>query len=292
MNKNEKKQRLIVISLIAAILLMTVLLAVGSMQSARIQAALEGIRDRIEANKSPTTAAPKEPIKTMGYASLASGAIGTMKLYYYGDHSFYGRGTGTEPAVMANGAISTLLHLDLGATYGRGGSIGGRILTYTGNLHTTEIAAADFLSNYVTYGMDFRLAVLAPSDAILAENRAAAEKAGYRGSLSGEAGKDIEALVRTIRENTPRCDILLAVPYDASDALAEAILAVGEHYGLTTVDLRPIAEGEGMIHESGEDVGYPTAEGHRAIAKMLAEAIAEAVEGGFFTKGVPSTKLY
>ena len=292
MNKNEKRQRLIIISLIAAILLMTLLLTLGSMKGLRIRTALEEMRDRFEANKNPTTAAPKDPIKTNGYTSLSSGGIGSMKLYYYGDHSFYGRGTGAEPAVMAEGAISTLLHLDIGATYGRGGSIGGRILTYTGDIHTTEIASADFLSHYANYSMDFRLAILAPSDAILEANRAAAEKAGYRGSLTGEAGKDIEALVRTIRESTPRCDILLAVPHDASAALAEAILAIGEHYGLITVDLRVIAATEGMVHESGEDVGYPTAEGHRAIAEALAEAIAEAAESGYTTKGVPSTKLY
>ena len=291
MEKKQQRQRLIVILLVVAILLMTTLLALEAMQSAYIQSALEELRDRLEADKAPTTVAPSAPIKTNGYASLASGGIGSMKLYYYGDDSLYGRGTGNTPAVMGEGAISTLLHQTIGATYGRGGSIGGRILTYTGSVYSTEVAANDFVTN-LHLPMDFRLAILVPSDAIIARNAELAAAAGYSGSLTGEAGKDVEALVCTIREWAPRCDILLAVPHNASAALAEAILAIGEHYGLITVDLRAIAAVDGMVHESGADVGYPTAEGHRAIAEALAEAIAEAVEGGHVTEGMPSTKLY
>lgn len=273
---------------------MTALLALEAMQSAYIQSALEELRDRLEADKAPTTVAPSAPKKTNGYASLASGGIGSMKLYYYGDDSLYGRGTGNTPAVMGEGAISTLLHQTIGATYGRGGSIGGRILTYTGSVYSTEVAANDFVTNlhHPKSPMDFRLAILAPSDATLEKNRETSAKDGYTGSLCGEAGKDVEALVCTIREWAPCCDILLAVPHNASAALAEAILAIGEHYSLVTVDLRAIAAVDGMVHESGADVGYPTAEGHRAIAEALAEAIAEAVEGGHVTEGMPSTKLY
>ena len=291
MYKNQKRQRAIIISLILAAVLMLIFLAAGTMQSTRIQSALEEIRDRIEANKTPTTAAPGEPIKTNGYLSLANGTIGSMKLYYYGDDTLYGRGTGNAPAVMAEGAVSTLLHQTIGSTYGRGNSIGGRILTYNGTVYSTEVAAYDFEVN-LYLPMDFRLAILAPSDAILEKNRETAAKDGYTGALCGEAGKDIETLVSSIRASAPRCDILLAVPHNASATLAEAILAIGEHYGLVTVDLRPIAALSGMIHESGEDAGYPTAEGHRAIAEALAAAIAEAAESGYTTEGVPSTKLY
>ena len=290
--ENQKKQRKkIFISLVIAAVILFIVFAACMANSARIRAALEEARDLFEASKLPTTTPPAAPIKTDGYQRLKEGTIGAMKLYYYSDDTFYGRGSGSAPAVMAEGGSSTLLHLGIAAAYGRGGSIGGRIPNYSTEPYTTEVAAYDFGIN-LYLPMDFRLAVLSPSDAIIEQNKKAALSSGYSGALTGEAGKDIETLVISIRERAPGCDILLAVPHNASKTLADAILAIGAHYNLITVDLRPIGATPGMVHSGGADAGYPTRDGHRAIADALLNAIREAVEIGHFTEGIPSTKLY
>lgn len=296
MNGKKNRQAVILVSLIVAATLLLTLLVIGTVGNSRIHSMLEDLRDRLEATATPIEPPVKEPVKTVGYSSLASGRMGAGCLYYFGDDSFYGRGTGGALGVKNTASTPNLLHQSLTAAYTDGGRINGRLLQYTNDAatiktHTTEEGLSDYLTHYSTYGYDFRLAIVMPSDRTIEENRATAERDGYRGSLSGEAGKDIEALVRTIRERTPRCDILLAVQHTASATLAEAILAVGEHYGLKTVDLRQIA-GQIPTHEDGEDAGYPTADGHRRIAEALAAAIQEAAEGGHFSQGVPSTKLY
>ena len=291
MENNKKRRKTILVSLMITAAVLFLIFAACMANSARIRAALEEARDLLEAGKVPITTAPKEPIKTDGYLRLRDGTIGAMKLYYYGDDTFYGRGAGVTPAVMAEGASSTLLHLDIAAAYGRGGSIGGRIPNYSPTPYTTEVAAYDFGIN-LYLPMDFRLAILSPSDAVIEQNKKAALSSGYSGALTGEAGKDIETLVLSIRERAPRCDILLAIPHNASNALAAAMLEIGAHYNLITVDLRSAVVGEGMLHTDGADAGYPTKAGHRAIADAILAAIREAVVGGHFTEGVPSTKLY
>ena len=140
--------------------------------------------------------------------------------------------------------------------------------------------------------MDFRLAILAPSDESIAKNQETVAKKGYRGTLTGEADKDVENLVRMIRDGIPRCDILLAVPHNASDELARIILDLGAHYDLVTVDLRPIAAIEGAINTDGADAGYPTDEGHRLIAAAINEALDGAVRAAHRTSGELPTKLY
>ena len=292
----KNKNRRILIALAAVAVLLIILFAVAMTQSARIRAALEEARDRLEANKTPTTTAPpRAPLP--GYLSLKNRAIGAMKLFYYGDDTVYGRGSGTMPADPANegagqGAYSMLLHKAIAEAYNGGASIGGRITTYTKEPHTTEVLTNDFLNNYFYYGMDFRLAILSPSDRILEKNAEVKAKDGYVGTLTGDAGKDIEDMIRTIRESAPYCDILLAIPYDASASLADTLLALGGHYGLVVADLRPIGATDGMVHTEGEDIGFPTAQGHRAIADAILAAIAEAVDAGHKSIDIPSTKLY
>ena len=290
---NRKRNRTIAIVMILLCLVMAALLIVSTTESLGLRAALEEARARLEADKPPITLEKRDPIPTNGYVMLGGGTIGSMKLFYYGDDSFYGRGLAdTAPGVMAEGATSTLIHREIARAYGKGGSIGGLIITYTGKAHTTEQAIIDCIGNYANYAMDFRLAILAPSDENIAMNREAIAGKNYRGTLTGEADKDVEALVRTIREGIPRCDILLAVPHNASDELAEIILALGAHYNLVTVDLRPIAAIEGAINQDGADIGYPTDEGHRLIAEAVNAAIDGAVREAHRSSGELPTKLY
>ena len=291
MNRSISARILIVLLLLVTIFLLA-LSVVAVTQNARIRAALEEMRREKEATDSFTSTTPRDPVKTNGYVSLKDGKIGTMCLYYYGDDTFYGRGSGTAPDTSAEGASATLLHRALCGAYEIRGNNRGRILEYRENLYTTEEVARDFLLYRLVAAIDYRLTILCPSDAILSQNEAKLNENGYNGILTGDSGKDVEALVRSIRESMPYGDVLLAVPHNASDTLAEVITAIGAHYDLLTVDLRGIAAVDGMVHTSGDDAGYPTAEGHRAIADAIAAAIAEAVESGRQTTGIPQAKLY
>lgn len=282
MNRSNK-QKIILISLLVAAALLLAVFAIAITQSARIQAALEEARDRLEAEKTPTTTAPHAPIKTDGYLSLKNGDVGTMMVHYFGDDTFYGRGTGAPLDVSNEGSALSLLHGMLAATYANG-TLSGRIPPYSGTVKNTNDAIYDF-GGCAGAGWDLRLSILSPSDATLAKN-------SENSSLTGKAGEDIEALVRAMRATAPRCDILLVIPHNASQGLADAMYAIAEHYDLLTVDLRELATLPGLVHTEGEDTGYPTSIGHRAIAERIAAAIAEAVKSGHRTEEIPSTKLY
>ena len=279
------KRNIILLSLILVVILLSALFTVAILRSAEIRAALEDAYNRYEEEKKPTTTtAPQAVISTDGgYKKLGKGAAASMMVHYFSDDTFYGRGLGQPLSTSVGGSALSLLHRALTDTYA-GGSLSGRIPNYTGNVQSTSDMLYDF-NGSLGEGWDIRLSILVPSDATIAKNSEDA-------SLSGNAGTDIEALIRELRASAPYCDILLAVPHNASDTLADAILAIGAHYGLVTVDLRPIGRTAGMVHTEGDDIGYPTAEGHRAIAERIAAAIAEAVDAGREIPELPQTKLY
>ena len=115
---------------------------------------------------------------------------------------------------------------------------------------------------------------------------------GIGGHFLPEESPD-ECLLREVRENSPLCDIVLTVPHDADADTATAMLALAEHYGLISVDLRAaFASGEGLLHTEGPDLGYPTVDGHRAYADAILEAILEAADEGHLMKALPNERLY
>ena len=273
------KRNVIILSLIIVAALI-VLSAVAIARAAANRAALEDAQNRYEESKNPTATAKPSGLVTDGYLRLGSGEAGTMMVHYFGDDTFYGRGTGEALSESANGSILTLLHESLAATYA-GGSLNGRIPPYNGEVKSTGDVIYDF-AGCLSAGWNIRLSVLAPSDDTIAKNREDA-------TLTGNASTDLEALVRMLRTTAPCCDILLVIPHNASDALAAIITEIGTDYSLLTVDLRPIGRTAGMVHESGENAGYPTAEGHRAMAEAIAERIAGAVDSGYSIPAMPQT---
>ena len=265
------KRNVVILSLIIVAALI-VLSAVAIARAAANRAALEDAQNRYEESKNPTATARPSGLVTDGYLRLGSGEAGTMMVHYFGDDTFYGRGTGEALSVNVSSSILTLLHGFLENTYA-GGALHGGIPPYYDDVASTNDAIYDF-SSYLGAGWNIRLSILAPSDAIIAKNSESSD-------LTGDAATDIENLVRTIRKSAPCCDILLVIPHNASDALAEIIGEIGAEYALLTVDLRPIAAIAGMVHESGADASYPTVEGHRAMAERIAAVIADAVESGY-----------
>ena len=99
---NRKRNRTIAIVMILLCVIMAALLIVSTTESINLRAALEEARARLEADKPPITLEKRDPVPTNGYVMLGGGTIGSMKLFYYGDDSFYGRGLATTaPGVMA-----------------------------------------------------------------------------------------------------------------------------------------------------------------------------------------------
>ena len=275
MNRTAKRN-IILLSLILIAAILIALSAVAISRSAAIRAALEDAHNRYEESKNPTTTKPTGLV-TDGYLRLGRGDAATMMVHYFGDDTFYGRGTGAALSESASGSLLALLHETLAATYASG-ALNGRIPPYNGEVKSTDDAIYDF-AGCLSAGWNIRLSILAPSDATIAKNSEDSD-------LTGNAFTDLDALVRMLRTTAPCCDILLVIPHNASDALADVITALAAEYALLSVDLRPIGKTAGMVHADGEDAGYPTAEGHRAMAERIAAAIADAVESGY---SIPAT---
>jgi hypothetical protein len=254
-------QRNLIIVLIVLAVLLTAALGVGYAINLRETERLRDEQSRLE-DRTPlgeiTTPAPI--VGTNGYRLLADGKSYGLGTFYFGDETLYGRGM-TEIEGSTNYNLPSwrkMLTDELRAAYG--GGLGGTVITLV-QTNTLTLAAEVFARNATLNGPDM-LAVLAPSDAT-AKAGAAAHGEGY--SFAAE----LEGCLRKMREASPHCDILLAVPYNASAEVAEAILALAGHYSLRAVDLRTLLAEDGLVHPDGPHAGYPTEAGHVAMAAAL-----------------------
>lgn len=257
------------------------------------RARLEAERERLEAEKPLTPLPGNHPSRLSGYRLLAEG-VTDFNIYYYGDETMLGEGA--SDLALKHGDVSAApyrlqLREALRTQYAAPEQLAGRICPV--RAPSFERGAAEFAAYHDPVGMteaslNFRLAVLAPG---AANETASAESAMPYGH--GFAA-DLETLVRSIRARSVYCDILLVVPHseDATSPRAAAILALGEYYGLVTVDMRArFAEG-GLVHTEGAQAGLANDQGHAAYAEAIATAIFAAAAEGLTAPAIPAERLY
>lgn len=271
-----KGQKALLAALIALAVLLTALLGVLITNAAREQDRLREEQSRLEEqDRTPlgeiTTPAPI--VGTNGYRLLADGRASGLTVFYFGDEALYGRGATPYPSYTAPQSYRSLLTAALRADYGNG--MLGWVIKQM-QAHSLTYAATNFAANGTVH-----IAVLAPTDATAAAG-AATHGEGY------SFGSELEASIRKMRTLFPHCDILLAVPHGASPETADAILTIGAHYSLVTIDLRDLVTGEGLLHTEGEDAGYPTEAGHNAYAAAIKAAIDMAVAERFSSPELPA----
>ncbi len=222
-----------------------------------------------------------DPSLPGGFRLIAEGK--SINVFYFGDEMIYGRGVESTLAVNAT-CYRTLIKEGLEARYGRAfaGYVpavrdreGNTLPAGEGN-PALSVANADFMTAQ-SLGVNYLLAILAPT-----ERTAAAGAGGDSRYYTGDFAHDLEYTVRNMRQNAKNCDIVLVVPHDASEDFAATLLAVATHYGLVTVDMRPLAADAAKL--TG---GWPNEDGHRAYAEAILDAVASSADAGYKTPLCP-----
>lgn len=276
-----KKQIAILAALSLLAVALAALLAVGF-----IRAADERERLEAEHSKNAATAPPAgsegtpDNGRTNGYLRLAEGS-GT--LFIFGDEAIYGRGLGEPLTYNCPTALASLTTAALRDEYGT--TLRANVIRDVLKTHTLTYAA-EVVARLVESGTPPSIILLSPSDATRDAGHAT-DPAGY------DFGRDLEAAVRAMRLYAPKADILLVTPANADAEVAGAIRAVGEHYGLLTLELADALSADpALLHTAGEDAGYPTAAGHEAAARATVDAISLAVTEGYTAPPLPAERLY
>lgn len=274
------------IALLLIIVLLFSLLAAGLAIAAKERRALQEEHDRLAATLPPTTEATVSDNRTRGYLRLAEGQ-GT--LLFFGDDVIYGRGLGGTLDLKTPGSVTTLSIAALREAYGA--QLGAVAISIEKETTPAPPHTLAFLTYFVAemiekMGIVPSVVVLAPSDETIRAG-VNADPAGY------DFATDLEGCIRALRGFAPQCDILLTVPTNAAASTARTIRAVADHYELCTLDLRQaLTPADELIHQSGADLGYPTAAGHAAAASVIAEAVGSAVSAEHTSPPLPEERLY
>ena len=291
--RRKKNTRIALITGIAAAAV-TVVLAAALIASLARDAAekrrLEEEKSRLDATLGvTTTVGDTHPSRLSGLQLLRAG-VTDFNLFYFGDEAICGRGAssplGTDPA----GAPYRLkLRERLREEYAAPSHFAGRVVTNNA-LEPFSFAAGaeDFSGTYNpgdtvgATGLNYRLAIVAPSEANTA--------ASGRGFAS-----ETETFLRSLRTRAEYCDVVLVIPHEesADSERAEVILALSEHYGCVTVDMREVFAGHPeYLHTEGEAAGLPNDAGHTAYAEAIAEAIATAARTASAPSPLPTERRY
>lgn len=299
MSRRTRGRRALLLTSAAALVLAVAM--VFALVSAWLERSyLEELRDsqalseagRVTTAPTPGTTLP--PVSARhGFRLLHEGR--NIDLYYFGGAAFYGKGipnpggeeTGLSlPSYRTFFTESLRAHFSLSLTGWTCPAVPG--LPSLSEQSPPALAAAYLdLSVLVGNGADPRLMLLAPD-----RENLTAELPYHVNGFRGDARRDLEFFLRSVREMLPLCDIVLAVPYNATEEEAEAFLALGAHYGLLTVDLRPIFEDPSLLVTEGSAAGFPNEQGHRALADALFSAVREAAEAPTEMPPLPRETLY
>ena len=89
-------------------------------------------------------------------------------------------------------------------------------------------------------------------------------------------GAKYETIIRKAKNQNKNSDAICIIEHNQTDAEAEAILRICEHYELLYVDMRPLFEGrtETLTFEDG----YPNEGGHRLYADEIYKTLKNAVD--------------
>ncbi len=262
--------------------------------------ALEELRDSqalseaVKATTAPTPGTTLPPVSARhGFRLLHEGQ--NIDLYYFGGAAFYGKGipnAGGKEMGISLPSYRTFFTESLREHFSL--SLSGWTCPAVPGLPTLDdqappaLAAAYLdISVLIHNGADPRLMILSPDR----ESLSATLPYTVNG-FGGDVRRDLEFFLRSVRELLPLCDVVLAVPYNATDEEAAVFLSLGAHYGLLTVDLRPILADTSLLVTEGEAAGHPNEQGHRALAAALFSAVRAAAEAPTEMTPIPQEKLY